>query len=273
MATKTNNNAPAVIEPRTTDLAELLDQIGEFAPDGAEDLQITFPSIKLIQGTTRGIAGSSKHIGEFYHEDTGEYEDALEVIPLYMQTQRALFEEDLESPSCMSVDGAEPLPNQPLWRKNVAKFKNGDWEVPLTGQPRICAACPLSQFAEDGTPPVCGETILMMVQRDDESFARLRIGRTGLKPVRDAAKKLQYKGKRLPIFTAMWTFRSFEKEAPGRKWSQLEVSTAPLSNDEIVRISKLAMDIRRDIQTVAADTNFADEAENVIDYDEVAFDE
>lgn len=266
MATK-KDTAVAVIEPQTTAIAELMDQI-EFAPDGAEDLQVAFPSIKLVQGTTRGISGSSKHIGEFYHEDTGVYEDALEVIPLYMQTQRAIFEKEAESPGCMSVDGVAPLPNQPLWQKNSATFNIGEVSMEDRYQPRLCAECPFSQFGDDGTPPLCGETILMMVQRDDDSFARLRIGRTGLKPVRDAARKLQFKGRRLPIFTSMWTFKSFEKEAPGRKWNQLEVSTAPLANEDIVRVNAIATAIRGQIQTVAENTDFASEASNVIDMDE-----
>lgn len=271
MAAK-KDTAVAVIEPQATALAELIDQI-EFAPDGAEDVRLPFPTIKLIQGTTRGIVGSAKHSGEFYHEDTGEYEEALEVVPLYAQTQRAIFELDAELPACASTDGVAPNPRQPLWTKNVVRFKSGEHEVPMTGQPQFCHQCPFGQFGPNNEAPECGESILMMVQRDDDTFARFRIGRSGLKPVRDAMKnlKIRVKGKpeqRLPIFTALWTFTSFEKEAPGRKWNQLEVSTTPLSPEDIVRINKLAMDIRRDIQTVAAETDFASEASNVIDYDE-----
>lgn len=266
-------NVPAVIDPTETALT-LESLLDDFASDGAEDLAVTFPDIKLIQGTTRGIANSERHIGDFYHSDTQQFDEKLEVIPLYMQTQRAIFEDGVEAPGCMSVDGISPLPNQPLWTKEKILIKqklldqNGMW------QPEYCADCPYSRFKEDGTPPPCGETILMMVRRDDDSFARLRIGRTGLKPVRDAAKKLQFKGRRLPIFTSLWSFSSVSKETPGRKWSQLQVSTTPLPPAEVVAINAIAKAIRSQIQEVAADTNFAAEAEAagpVIDQDEVPF--
>lgn len=264
-----------IIVPEPAETALTLEALfDDFAPDGAEDLQVTFPDVKLIQGTTRGIPNSERHIGHFFHSDTQQFDEKLEVIPLYMQTQRAIFEDGVEAPGCMSVDGISPLPSQPLWTKEKILLKQRMVDQSGMWQPEYCQDCPYSRFKEDGTPPECGETILMMVRREDDSFARLRIGRTGLKPVRDAAKKLQLKGKRLPIFTSLWSFSSVSKEAPGRKWSQLQVSTTPLPPAEVAIVNAIAKAIRADIQEVAKDTNFAAEAEasgTVIDQDEVPF--
>lgn len=245
----------------------------DFADDGVNEERIVlkWPDIKLIQGTTRGIPGSERHIGDFYHTDTNEYVETLDVIPLIARDQRALFEEgDSESPVCISLDGIRPEPNQLAWTKPLLRLRGlGEVSVGLEPQPAYCKDCPFSQFAEDGTPPPCGETILMMVMREDRSFARLRIGRTGLGPVRNRISRLINGSKRLPIFTAMWSFSSHSAEKGNRKWAQLDVTTRPLQVDEIREVNEVVRAMRAEMEGVAREAAYegtpAANEDNIID--------
>lgn len=270
MPAKSQTKEVATIDESSKGLMELPADV-DWADDGADDVRIQFPMLKLIQGTTRGIDGASKHIGEWYHTDTGEFETDLHVIPLYKQNQRACFEDDAEMPSCSSLDGIAPLPYQPLWQKETAKFRGMapvkvESITPDGLAPALCAQCPLSQFV-DGNAPICGESMLMMVMREDNSFAQMRLGGTALGPVRNRLGKLVKNNKRLPMFTQRWTFSSKETEKGNKKWQQLTVETMPLPPVDALRLNEVAKSLRPQMQAEAQSASFVDES-NIIDMDD-----
>lgn len=242
----------------------------DFADDGVneEKVVLAWPDIKLVQGTTRGIKNSERHLGDFYHPDKDEFTETLDVIPLALREQRALFEDQAESPSCISLDNIRPEPNQLLWQKEKVLIKGvGEQYVGDMPQPAFCADCPFSKFGEDGSAPACGETILMMVQREDGSFARFRVGRTGLKPVRKAIARLISGSRRLPVFSAMWTFSAEPVEKGSRKWMQLNVATRPLEMAEVIEVNETVKLIRAQTDEVARKAAFEDDpkSDNIID--------
>lgn len=243
----------------------------EFADDGVDEskVNLAWPDLKLIQGTTRGIKGSERFLGYFYHPDTDEFTETLDVIPLAVREQRAFFEDMADSPACISLNNINPEPKQPLWQKEwVAVKGEGNKNMGGHPQPEFCVDCPFSKFGEDGTPPACGETILMMVMREDGSFARFRVGRTGLKPVRKAISRLISGSRRLPVFSAMWTFSSESVEKGSRKWMQLNVATRPLDMAEVVEVNETVKMIRAQTDQVAREAAFEagpSDAGNVID--------
>lgn len=236
--------------------------------EGEPSFRLLWPEVKLIQGVTRGIDGSNKHIGEFYHTDWQEFQTDLHVIPLNIREQRAFFEDGVEAPGCVSVDGIAPLPNQPLWKKPFINVRNrGSQSQEGMWQPELCVECPYAQFAEDGTPPLCGSSMLMMVKREDDSFAQLRIGPSGLKPVRQAIRKLIGGRRRLPIFAAGWTFSSTTAEKGTKKWEQLTVQTYPLDVAEVVAMNVLVAEMRGQVNEVATQsaTNLSNEGDEAIE--------
>lgn len=243
----------------------------EFADDGVDEskVNLAWPDLKLIQGTTRGIKGSERFLGYFYHPDTDEFTETLDVIPLAVREQRAFFEDMADSPACISLNNINPEPNQLLWQKEKVMVKGvGEMYVGDMPQPALCVDCPFSKFGEDGSAPACGETILMMVQREDGSFARFRIGRTGLKPVRKAISRLISGSRRMPVYSALWTFGSESIEKGSRKWMQLTVRTQPLERDQIIEINETVKMIRGETDQVAREAAFEagpSDAGNVID--------
>lgn len=246
----------------------------EIADDGADDVKLRFPALKLIQGTSRGIEDSDRHIGDWWHSDTGEFVSELAVIPLYKQDQRACFEDDNDSPVCSSIDGLQPLPHQPLWQKVSVFFNRVEYNpaeiTPMGLIPQWCSECPLSQFV-NGNAPVCGESILTMVMREDKSFAQMRISGTGLGPFRNQIGKLIKNNKRIPMFSHIWIFSSKAAEKTGKKWRQLTVSVLPLAQPEFLAVNEVVKAIRSEIQQEVEKTDFAATAGPIIDGDEIDY--
>jgi hypothetical protein len=241
----------SLINPFGIDIPDdLLGQMAELS-DGSEELMPTWPQIKLIQGTTRGVQDSTKHMGEWYHTDREQFDPLLEVIPLRMTDQRTLFGTNDVTPLCSAPDGKYPLPNQKLWTMPTVEVRGGKTlGVPKT-QPMSCAECPFSQFGLNNAAPVCNESILLMVMRDDDqSFAQVRIGGTGLKPFRSTVRRrLVYRNRRVPLFTHLFTFGSEAIESGNKKWMQLTVNVAPLSADQVREMVGLATAMQESMQS------------------------
>lgn len=258
--------AVAKLDETTTALAHPFDEV-EWEDDGVnpDKVRAIFPQIKLIQGTTRGV--DARDTGRFIHSDTGQIEDAIEVIPLIATDQRSFFEDGVDAPACVSYDGIAPAPNQPLWTKPVVAIR-GKGMVSQEGlwQPRFCAECRYSKFGENGEAPDCNESILLMVRREDDSFAQFRVGRTGLSKVRREMGKLKGMARRLPIFAYVWTFGSENQEKAGKKWQQLTVKTTPLSNEQAIDVNNLVKTMRSTMQREAQKSIVTDGDEtNIID--------
>lgn len=166
----------------TTDI-KVLDEKGEIVSwddlawedTGIGNVAPSFPIIKIVQGTST-MEGAGKHGGDFWRSDTEEFYSELDVVPLLRRETRALFEQGNNSPICMSPDGVAPLSNQPLWMStNITTIDMGQKGIHPVPEfaPENCAACPFSQWGEDGTPPLCGSSDVLLVDVDGDLRAAL----------------------------------------------------------------------------------------------------
>lgn len=202
----------------TTDRGALAAWQGfEWESDGTEDIAPSFPVIKIVQPTS-SMEGASKHGGEFYRTDTGEFYAHLDVVPLVQRETRALFEEGHDLPSCLSVDGHVPLPNQPLWTDDP------------NGQPLNCDTdCPMSQWI-DNEPPRCKLSYVVLCDLDGE-LVQLRIGGKSMKPWKNyVARRLR--PRKLPLCSHNLTLKTVERNEPGKRWNELVIEPTPLTPEE-----------------------------------------
>lgn len=179
----------------------------DFEDDGTEEIRPSFPNIKLVQSTS-SMEGATQNVGKFWHSDRETFEYPLEVVALARRETRALFEEGRLEPACLSIDGKAPLPNQPKWAGSA--------------QPAACAECPFSSWGEDNSPPPCGKSEVLLVDRGDGDLAQFRVNGTGIKPLRQFIAR-RCKPKHLPLYAFRLTFTASEMVGPGKKWQQLEV--------------------------------------------------
>ncbi len=201
-----------------------------FEPDGTEDIAPSFPYIKIVQATST-MSGASKHAGDFYRSDTETYHNPLEVVALFQKTTRAIFEEGSNTPLCRSGDGIAPAPGQSLWDYEAVNLGQGRvLEVPDIGQPLACADCPFFEWGEDGTPPPCRESIVVLVDHEGE-LAQLRIGGKSMGIwKRMIARRL--KPRKLPLCSQKLFMTTVEKSEPGKKWQELEINAEDLPKSE-----------------------------------------
>ena len=225
----------------------------EWESDGTEAVGIEFPTISIVQGTSK-FPNSGRHGGEFWHSDREEYEGTLEVVPLYMANQRALFEDGKDAPSCSSLDGVAPAPGATVWKQETVKLRNMAQPVAhgRYAAPNTCADCPFSEWGEDGSPPPCKETILLLVERDDASFARIRFGGLSLKPFRKMLRsKFVSKNRRVPLFTHRLHLSATEWTSGQNKAYVLQADPEPLPLEDQRRYNELVKSIRSSITTAA----------------------
>lgn len=207
-----------------TDLAEY-DYSGiTFEPDGNEDIQPSFPIIKLVQSTS-SMKDSSKHAGEFWHSDYEDYTPTLDVVALLKRDTRAYFKDE-DQPACASNDGVVPRENQPLWAGKE--------------QPSACAECPFSQWGPNDEPPPCRESIVLLVDRggDEPDLAQLRLNAMSFRPYkRFVSRKLA--PKKLPIYTQRLHLTTNEKHDAGKKWFELVIENEPLPRAAVEEYVKI----------------------------------
>lgn len=216
----------AVVPEQNTTLSLWDAPEGGWESDGNEDILPRFPMITLVQPMAK--EGTP---GEFFHTDTGESTKELDIVILVRRETRALFEEGSEKPICRSDDGRVPAQHQPLW--------DGRTEVDLGGKfgriaitqnypPSLCTLCPFSRWGEDGEPPACGNSYVLLVDRGNNDLAQLRIKGTSIKPYRDfVASKVSPKGRKIFWFRIKVT--SALKTGPSRKWYEMVFNGSLLS--------------------------------------------
>lgn len=225
----------------------------EWEGDGTEDIAPAFPYIKIVQATS-GMAGASKHGGEFYHSDTEAYTPHLDAVVLVKRNTRALFEFEAESPSCSSPDGFAPFENTPLWDKKEAIFKEGPALVPHS-RPVGCGGCQFSQWVE-GKPPACKLSMALLVDRsegnDGSDLAMLRVGGKSLKPFRNFVAKAVV-AKRRPLYSYNLTLTTQEFSEPNRKWFELRIAPTDLTMDQARAYSALVAEQRGKFEASATD--------------------
>lgn len=209
--------------------------------DGTGAIQPSFPFIKIVQRMS-GMEGAAKHSGEFWHSDRegdAAYQGELGVVALVMRDTRALFEDGQEAPSCMSSDGRKPLPSQPLWGKTEFVARQRVFAQPLVTQPTTCATCPFGMWSVDGAPPLCRESKVLLVQReDDQSLAQLRIGGMSIKPFTNFVGKY-LKPKKLPLYSKRLVLTTAERKREGKTWNELEIFSEQLSIEDAMTYSEI----------------------------------
>lgn len=193
----------------------------EFEPDGNEDIPASYPAIKIVQATSV-MQGSKKHVGEFWHSDVEDYEPTLDVVGILKRDTRAYFPEGAQEPACASNDGIVPRADQALWKDKE--------------QPASCAECPLSVWGDDGTPPPCRESMVLLVDRNPDGYpdlAQLRIGGMSIRPYkRFVGRKLA--PKKLPIYTQRLHLTTAEKAEAGKNWMELIIEGEPLPREKVL---------------------------------------
>lgn len=225
----------------------------EWEDDGTEDIAPAFPYIKLVQATS-GMAGASKHAGEFYHSDTEAYSPHLDVVALVKRNTRALFEKDADQPSCSSPDGFVPFDNTPLWDKHEVNLPDGPMLVPHA-RPVSCGGCQFSQWV-DGKPPACKMSMALLVDRSDANdgsdLAMLRVGGKSLKPFRQFVAKAVV-AKRRPLYSYNLTLTTQEFSEPGKKWFELRIAPSDLTMDQAKAYNALVAEQRGKFEASATD--------------------
>lgn len=240
------SNTPAL--RGNTDLAEYDYSNIDFESDGNEDIAPSFPIIKLVQSTS-SMKDASRHAGEFWHSDYEDYTPNLDVVALLKRDTRAYFLDGQDQPACASNDGVKPRDNQPLWTGKE--------------QPPTCAECPFSQWGQNDEPPVCRESIVLLVDRavDDDAgepdLAQLRLNAMSFRPYkRFVSRKLA--PKKLPMYTQRLHLTTNEKHDAGKKWFELVIENEPLPREAVMEyVAVLHVERERFAQSVGQDVDEA----------------
>lgn len=180
----------------------------DWESDGTDDITPSFPSIKIVQGTST-MDGAGRHGGDFWHSDTEDFTPTLECVALVRRETRAYFEEGADGPQCLSTNGIEPLPAQPYWATRGP-------------QPQVCDHCPLAQWGEDNTPPPCKLSNVLLIDRGEGDLAQLRISGKSLRVLRQFIAR-RCRPKRLPLYAYRLTMRTVERSEPSKKWHELVI--------------------------------------------------
>lgn len=215
----------------TTEVATYSPPEGGWASDGNEDLPVARPTIALVPP----ISATKEFLaGEFKHSDRNHSEPSLDVVILYRKETRALFAADSKEPVCRSDDGKFPAKDMPLWdMEEIDLGKRG--KVAVFGFPGQCGVCPFGEW-EGTTPPACGNSYVLLVDRGDGDLAQLRVKGTSIKPYRDFIAK---KPARMPIYAYRTTVTSEFKERGLNKWYEMRFRAEPLEEDEARRYDAL----------------------------------
>lgn len=215
----------AVVEPTAGGLPQSWDDFrvgADWESDGTEAITPSFPVIKIVQATSN-MAGAGQHGGDFWHSDRETYEKELRVVGLLRRETRALFVDGSESPACISADGERPLANQPLWMGETFSVNEQTYNVPLGAQPSRCATCPFAQWI-NSAPPLCKNSDVLLVQREDGSLAQLRLSGKSIKPFNGfVAKKCRPRG--IPLYAYRLTLATERKsEGANKRWYELQIA-------------------------------------------------
>ena len=215
----------------TTEVTTWTAPEGGWADDGNSDLPTAHPMISLVPpiAATKDLLA-----GEFKHSDKEKSTATLEVVILYRRETRALFEKGSNDPVCRSDDGKVPARDMPLWDlERVNLDKRGEVSVPRF--PGQCQNCPFSEWI-DNSPPACGNSYVLLVDRGDGDLAQLRVKGTSIKPYRDFIAKKPH-GK--PTYFYRTTISSVPKEKGMNRWSEMRFRAEPLEEEDARRYDAL----------------------------------
>lgn len=231
----------------TTALANPLDDI-EWADDGSSDIKVQFPLISLVQATSQ-MEGAKRHVGEFYHHDSATFEPTIVVTPLRMVRQQAFFADGEQAPVCSAQDGIHPRPGSKLWNLATVKPRN-QAEVAVPHKvPATCHECPFHSFGPNDERPLCGTSLMLLVKREDGTFAQMRISAASMGVFNKAVSRFCKVGnQRAALYRFRFLFTSEEQRGAGNTWMGLHIDVEPLpvaeqiANNDIVRAMGAAME-------------------------------
>jgi hypothetical protein len=199
--------------------------IGDLSPD-----DFSIPILKLIQSNTR-IDDADKHAGEWYRSDTGEILTAPQALIIGIAKSRVLFPSDYTGDGvtlCRSDDGRAPradfigqmiyfMPGTEKRRAIVSEATADTNDHHNLVIPTACAACPLSQWGEEGGRPPCRLSDNWAALLDEGDPALIRFGGSAAKisaKLRNLARAAT--AKRKPLYIALRAH--FEKGDSGNYW-------------------------------------------------------
>jgi len=218
--------------------------------DGCEDIQPSFPIIKIVQRTSRQD-GATKHVGDFWHSDReGEAAftdggEGIEIVGLVKRDTRAMFVEGEDQPVCMSADGKKPLADMPAWSMNELAFRDGTVPNPLRFAPAACNTCPFAQWSPSGEPPRCRESKVVLVERqDDKSLAQLRISGMSIRPFEQMVAKF-LRPKNLPLYSKRLIVTTASRQKPQKVWEEMEFHPIALDIDEALQYAGMLREQRQ----------------------------
>ena len=172
------------------------------------------------------------------------------------------------SPACLASDGRS---FQPL-----------DFPTPCDCRPppstlgacgAACAACPFSDWQPDGSAPLCRESRVLLIERDDDgTLAQLRLGGMNIRPfVQFVARKL--KPKKLPLYSQRLYLAIAEHRRDGNTWNEVEIGSELLSVEAGMAYSEILREQRQRFESTlgGAQAEWIDEETGEIRDDDQPF--
>lgn len=162
-----------------------VDTIGGLENLSAKDFK--FPSITLVQPTTRDVPDSDMHLGQWYNELTGEFLPEVNfIVANIIGIGRSAFDREFSAdskPYCRSDNGKMPVADY-VGNTVIDQKLSIQHTINALG----CAQCPLSKFGTDAkgktVAPLCGEQYSYYIVTSDYMPAILRLSRTGIPAAR-----------------------------------------------------------------------------------------
>lgn len=236
---------------------------GGWESDGEEDSGPRLPTITMVQPTSRMRDDADKHMGEFWHPDLELYTPELTCVIMWRRNSRAIFEQGSDTALCLSDDGRVPVPDMPLWGKEVVSLKRGDTMVPYDHSPASCRQCPFSAW--DGqTPPPCAESYVLLIDRGGDDFVQFRFKGASIKPYREWRDKELSPNRQQPkgakTYTRKVTFVTERVAGAGQTYYRLKVEACERLPQNLVHHynNVLAEQRGRFVEESAADLPFDD---------------
>lgn len=212
---------------------------------GHGDINPSFPYLKIVQPMTTAKGATGKE-GWFYHSDTGEYIGTVEGVVLLKTNPRSMFIAGHDKPVCASMNGVEPLPNQPLWEMKSIIVKRGEKPQPLPlTEPSSCETCVFGAWTgERGNRivPPCSQSNMLLLDENDGSqppganLVMFRVKGRSIKPYKKWYAT-RCAPKRLPPFAYrlhMYTEGPLSEPGKEGKWYELRIESEPMDPADVL---------------------------------------
>jgi len=152
------------------------DNLMSFGQTKLRPEDLILPRVKIAQQMSQEVADKKADAGDFFNTLTGEsYGDKLNVQPILPFMQRVLLVRQERRPAIEEALGHE------LSEGDGLKCRSYDMEQGK-GEPGIaCAECPLSEWTDGNTPPLCTETYNVAAATEIGELIILSFAKSGAK--------------------------------------------------------------------------------------------